>query len=340
MKIKLFPTLFVFMVVFNLTLLAAMPILAAGPSATTSVNGVTDVTSAINTKGIFTQDINASSDDNTVLLHVLAGSTGLVSNGTPLTHISIIHMTAPPTFQNGAGMVTLAYDFQPSGATFDPLATVTFNYNPISIPTGVAATDLQIAYYDATTTSWTTVAATVDTASHSISAQITHFTPYAVTYGVNPLTAESTTSTTTTALTSTTTLPPTTTTPVVTPAPAKFKANSLIVNPSTVKPGEKVNVYLTITNVGDINGTDTVVMKLNNLIVDSKDVNLDGGVSNVVTFSTSSNVSGNYLVEVAGLDGNFTVLKNATSMWFWPVAAGAFVLGIIIVVVLMLLRNK
>lgn len=106
-------------------------------------------------------------------------------------------MTTPPVFQAGAGMVSLAYDFTSSGATFNPPAIIKFSYDPTLIPAGVAETSLKIAYYDNTVSGWITLTSTVDAASHFISTQITHFTPYAVTYGVKAVIPAPTTTTTT-----------------------------------------------------------------------------------------------------------------------------------------------
>jgi hypothetical protein len=241
-------------------------------------------------------------------------------------------------------MVSLAYDFQPSGAIFNRPATATFSYDPTLIPMGVAATSLQISCFDNTESSWIAVPATVDPTSHTISAQITHFTAYAITYSVTPVTQTTTTSTTTTLpttdATTTTATPVIITAPVVTSLTATFKADSLIINPGKVKPGENVNIYLTITNTGDITGTDTVVLKINDIAVDSNNITIDDGLSKVVTFNANRSVSGNYLVEVAGLNGNFSVSKNITPLWFWLIGAGAFLLGVALAVIFIMLRNK
>jgi hypothetical protein len=157
------------------------------PSGPTTIAGVTNLNSSINAQGIFNQEINAWSDDNNVLLDISAGTTGLNSSGAPLTQISIIHMTTPPSFQSNAGMITLAYDLTPTGCKFNSSATIRFSYDPTLIPAGVAPASLQIAYYDSTSSSWITLPSTIDNSNHFISAQITHFTPYAVTYGVKVL---------------------------------------------------------------------------------------------------------------------------------------------------------
>ena len=245
-----------------------------------------------------------------------SGTTGLTAGGTSLTQISFIHMTTPPAFQTGAGMIGLAYDITPNGITFNPAVSLQITYNPASIPNGVDPSSLQIAYYDTTQNAWVTIPSTVNTDHNYILAQISHFTAYAVTYGVKVMTPAPTTTTTTTItlppavtttpLTTTTTTttpivttttpiqttttmtpPVTTTTPITTSLPPTFEASALSINPSTVKPDENVTVNLKLTNTSNVSGTDTVDLKINNTTVDSQIITLDGGASTVVTFTTS-----------------------------------------------------
>ena len=67
---------------------------------------------------------------------------------------------------------------------------------------------------------------------------------------------------------------------------------------------------------------------------------VDGGVSTAVNFTNSGQLLGNYAVEVAGLNGNFVVSKSGILPWLWPVAVGAFVLGITLAVALALARGR
>jgi hypothetical protein len=180
------------------------------------VTGITDITSYINAKGAFTQNINVWSDDTDALIQIPSGTTVLLANGTVPTQISAIHMATPPVFQTGAGIIGLAYDFLPAGITFSPAVTLRFSYNPGFLPTGILENNLQIAYFDTTQNAWITVPATVDTVNHYISAQISHFTAYAVTYGVKPVTPVVTTTTSTTTTTTTPVIITTTTTPLAT----------------------------------------------------------------------------------------------------------------------------
>jgi hypothetical protein len=167
---------------------------SAGSSSSTSsmLNSA-----GVNAQGIFKQSGYTLSGDNNVILYVLGGTASETSTGTLLNQISIVHLAAPPAIQTGAGMVTPAYDFTPSGTTFNPSVTLEFRYDSAKIPSGVAETSLQIAYFDTTKNAWVTVPSIVDAVNKFIAAQTTHFSVYAVTYGIKPVSMTNTTPTTT-----------------------------------------------------------------------------------------------------------------------------------------------
>jgi hypothetical protein len=199
---------------------------SAGSSA--SASGILNP-AVVNAQGIFKQSAYTLSGDNNVILYVLGGTASETSTGTLLDQISIVHLEVPPAIQTGAGMVTPAYDFTPSGTTFNPSVTLEFRYDPAKIPSGVAETNLQIAYFDTTKNAWVTLPSIVDTVNKIVAAQTTHFSVYAVTYGIKPVSMTNTTPTTTTTTKKTTTTKTTahavTTTPVT---PGKSSNTTLI----------------------------------------------------------------------------------------------------------------
>ena len=74
-----------------------------------------------------------------------------------------------------------AYDYTPNGATFNPPITLTLKYDPGLVPAGVDASKLSIAYYNTATSKWVVVAGSVvDTVNHTVTAQVSHFTLFAV----------------------------------------------------------------------------------------------------------------------------------------------------------------
>jgi hypothetical protein len=340
-----------------------------GGGTSTATSGVTNVSTYVNAQGVFNQMISIWSDDYEGVVTIPSGTTGLTAGGAPLTQISFIHVSTPPAFQTGAGMIGLAYDITPNGITFNPAVSLQITYNPASIASGVNPSSLQIAYYDTTQNAWVTIPSTVNTTHNYILAQISHFTIYAVTYGIQPMSSAPTTTTititttlppvvTTTPLTTTTTattpivttttpiqtttapMPPVTTTPITTSLPATFEASALSINPSTVKPNENVTVNLKLTNTSNVSGSDMVTLQINNTNVGSQIINLDGGTSTVVTFTTNGITSGKYTVQVAGLNGNFVVSKNISPTLFWISAIDAFLLGIILTMVFVILQKR
>jgi len=184
-----------------------------GPGAPTSVAGVMDVSNIVNVHGVFGLAVSPWSDDKKVVMVVNGGTTATTRAGAPLTQISIQHLTIAPAFPVGAGMTSLGYNFLPSDAKITPSSIVRFQYDPTLIPQDVSETILQIAYFDIVTNKWVSLPSEVDTNNHFVTAQISSFAFYAVTYGVKNTEQVLITSTPTP---TTPTTPPTQTTSTVT----------------------------------------------------------------------------------------------------------------------------
>ena len=116
---------------------------------------------------------------------ILEGTTALDEDGNPLSQLAITVDETPPSPQDTA-IIGLAYDFQPSGATFNPPMTLTSSYDPTDMPTGVAEEDLVLAYYDEETGAWVTLPCVVDPETNTITAEISHFTSFAVIAYIRP----------------------------------------------------------------------------------------------------------------------------------------------------------
>src|SRR5271157_4600293 len=151
-------------------------------TTTTSSPNLVDLSSEVDSQGIFTQPVTAISSDGLVSLSIPSGTVGLTANGTPLTQISILPDTTLPAPTSGADIIGLTYDFEPSGATFNPAIYMKFTYNPANIPSGGDETSLIMAFYSTSTGQWVTVPAVVDPVTHTITAQVSHFTLYSVMY--------------------------------------------------------------------------------------------------------------------------------------------------------------
>lgn len=95
--------------------------------------------------------------------------------GNPLS-TSITALYTPTTAQS-VGAIT-AYNFGPSGTTFEPPIDLVIAYDPAKIPAGFSESDLVIKMWDGT--AWIDLDTTVDTAAHTATAKVSHFTIFAL----------------------------------------------------------------------------------------------------------------------------------------------------------------
>ena len=241
--------------------------------------GTTDVRGMITTAGVFITRATPDSEDGICRLTIPAGTVGLTEELEPLTIITMLIMDDPPTPPEHAHVIGLFYDFQPSGATFEPPVTLTFSYDPADIPEGIAEEDLVIAYYDQKAGKWVNLEGTVDPGRNTITASISHFTAFAkLGYEV--------------------------------PEPAAFTPSSLVISPTEVDIGQAVNVSLSVANTGGMAGSYEVTLKIDGEVEATEEVTVGAGASEAVTFTTSRDVAGSYSVDVNGLSGSFTVKEK------------------------------
>jgi hypothetical protein len=241
------------------------------------VGGVTDISNIVTGEGLFTQGVTVSSGDNNVQLTVDQGTTGQSANGQPLSQLVILQLNFPPDPPEQSHIIGLTYDFRPDGATFDQPVTITFTYDPNNLPAGVNEEDLSIAFYDDINGEWVELQNIVlDPLTHTITGQTKHFTPFAVM-----------------ALTE----------------PASFAVSSLTLTPSEIYAGETSTVSVTVTNNGDLSGTYSVVLKIDDAVMETKQVTLDGNQSQTVDFSVSLDTAGTYNIVIGSLSGVLTITE-------------------------------
>ena len=137
---------------------------------------------------------------------------------------------------------------------------------------------------------------------------------------------------------------------------AAFTSSTLSISPSAVYMGETVTISVLITNSGDAAGDYTVALKIDGEVEATKEVTLNAGASEEVTFATAKDVAGTYSVEVDGLSGSFTVEEEPeepapppvtppakpTINWpvIWGVMGGVLIVGVIIFWVVMRRRAQ
>ncbi len=92
-------------------------------------------------------------------------------------------------------------------------------------------------------------------------------------------------------------------------SPAAFTVSNLGISPATVGVGQSVTITADVTNTGDLEGTHTVTLKIDDVVVENKDVTVAGGATGNVSFTVSKNTTGTYQVAVDGQTGPFTVFS-------------------------------
>ncbi|MFC1991035.1 CARDB domain-containing protein, partial [Chloroflexota bacterium] len=91
------------------------------------------------------------------------------------------------------------------------------------------------------------------------------------------------------------------------PTPASFEISSLKISPDEVAAGEDVDISITVTNTGGSSGNYEVILKINGIVVDTKDVQLNAGASEEVAFTTALDTAGKRIIDVNGLVGGLVV---------------------------------
>ena len=283
---------------------------------------ITPVSEIVTTDGILTKEVIAKSFNGLYRLTIAEGTRLLTKDKQPLSAITMVEMEEPPPPPKDTYTVGLVYDFGPDGATFELPVMLTISYDPFLIPEGVNEEYLVIAYYHEDAGKWIELDSIVDTKANIISARISHFTTFAV-FGFPPA------------------VPPV--------LPAAFTASHLSVSPSEVYIG-KITISVIVTNIGGQSGSYEVTLIGNGVVEVTKEVTINTGLSKEVTFVTTKDIAGTYLVDVAGLTSLFTANEKRVIPEIPPaiprpinwLLIGGIIAALVVVglVVLFLLRRR
>ncbi len=250
----------------------------------------------------------------------LAANTAINLQGSQ--NISVAQLATPPAAPAGSKAIA-AYSFSPDNSTFSPALTVTIKYDPDSLPADVAESNLYIALLQ--NNSWSELNSTVNTSDKTVSAQISHFSTYAVLGRTSTATGTPATPTTT----------------------AAFSTSDLAVTPASAKAGELVTVSVRVANSGAAEASKTVILKINDQDEAQKNVTLAPGVSKVVSFNVSKTAPGQYKVSIDSQSDSFQVTAGSggqPSDMSMPIiiiiAAGGLLVIILVIVLVMRQRSS
>ncbi|TRZ47888.1 MAG: hypothetical protein D4S01_11370, partial [Dehalococcoidia bacterium] len=248
------------------------------PPASLPPPGTTDISNLVTAGGVFTQSIIIQSADGACQLAIDKGTVGLTSDGQPISEISILNMETPPPLPEDSNVIGLVYDFGPDGATFDPPIFLTFTYDERLIPPGAAEADLVPVMWDEETGGWVALELwIVDPETNTITGLIRHFTPSSILAYIRPV---------------------------------AFTTSDMLIIPTEVNTGETVNIFVSVTNTGGQPGSYEATLKINGVAEASSKVTIAAGDSALVSFSTTKDTAGTYLLEIDGISGSFTVKER------------------------------
>jgi hypothetical protein len=111
------------------------------------------------------------------------------------------------------------------------------------------------------------------------------------------------------------------------PAPAKFEVSNLTVSPTQTQLNQEITVSVNVANTGGKNGDYSLELKIDGAVKSTTRVTVAAGTSQTANFTITSETAGKHQVEVAGLVGEFEVIKAAVpSVINWWLMSGITVL--------------
>ena len=152
------------------------------PTIPVSINGTgsVDISSVVSKDGLFKIPVTLQSQDGNAVLSITKNTVGLTGDAKVINSISVTQVDTPtlPSPPAGLNIVSTAYNFEPSGATFNPAVSMTLRYNPVSLHPGA---NLLVDYFDTTHQQWVNLPDfAIDIPNNIIVVQVSHFTTFAV----------------------------------------------------------------------------------------------------------------------------------------------------------------
>jgi subtilisin family serine protease len=225
----------------------------------------------VDMSGIVQNTTHLGYDNGSVDLGINKSTVLLTAVGGIPSKLTIAKLEAPPD-PPSRQMFIEAYEFGPEGAKFNPAISLTFKYNSQNIAAGSA---LSIAGWDGAR--WVILESQVDPAAGTVTARISHFSKYA-------LLAE------------------------IPPAPAKFTLSDLEISAAVVNPDQAVTIRTEAANIGGSRGQYMVVLKINSVEIESRQIELTDNATQMVVFQIKRSDPGEYAVDINGKTGKFTIV--------------------------------
>ena len=256
-----------------------------GLSASSSGGGGTDdkrftnISASATEDGVLWEDVTALSTDTKLELLIPEGTKAVNANGYPLHSITIVNINDQNTPPTGFSFVGRRFDLLPEGTTFDPPVNFTVHYEDSEIPEGVSEEDLRIHYWNKDLQIWEAIECTVDPETNTITANLSHFSEYAVLAGNEQ---------------------------------ASFSSSPLEIT-STPDETDTVTITTIITNQGDLTGTTSLTLYIDEEATQTKMATLAGGKSAEISFTFTS-APGIHIARIGDHQTEFTIDKTSVEL--------------------------
>jgi len=236
---------------------------------------------------------NMTEEDTVLVIALSRGIMALDKAGDELESITISKEDNPPQPPEGRYFVGTVYNMAPDGAVFAPPLSLSVAYDESDLPQGMVEEELYLAYCD-DKGQWVDLTSEVDTDANRVTADVNHFTLFAIMA-----------------------------------RPASFTLSEFGVMPHIVQVGEPVTAGITVSNMGGCEGRYTLVLKVNDVIEDSKEVTLAIGESREVSFEVIKESTGDYSVDINGHTASF-VVKGTNRGLIGGIIGGIVVVGLLV----------
>jgi len=271
------------------TILSVLVILALVPVA---VPGKVAVAQSSTEQGFEIQP-NMTEEDVVLVIALSREIMALDKDGDELESITISKEDNPPQPPEGRYFVGTVYNMAPDGAVFAPPLSLSVAYDEADLPQGMVEDELYLAYCD-DKGQWVDLTSEVDNDANRVTADVNHFTLFAIMA-----------------------------------RPASFTLSEFSVVPHIVQVGEPVTAGITVSNIGGCEGSYTLVLKVNDVIEDSKEVALAIGESQEVSFEVIRESAGDYSVDINGRTASF-VVKGTNRGLIGGIVGGIVVVGLLV----------
>jgi hypothetical protein len=238
---------------------------------------ITNVYNYVSSSGKFNSDVVANSNDANVNIYIPQNTIGSNNMGLKLMNIAItkLNQTAPSP-PNSAVILGGVYDLSPDGAKFNPTIKLSMSYNKYQIPAGVSEKNLVIGMYDWTNERWQPIPSFVQYYDGIVTAEIGHFSTYAV---------------------------------LAYTSPAIFDVTQITTSAESIAAGSDMDIQALVVNHGDLTDTCTICCMIDSVSYAMEEVTLDGGDSTTVTFKVTPEILGMHTIQIGLLESTFTVTK-------------------------------